>query len=206
MRFFYKTKTCIMIKINDNEFPKVKLLKLIEDNKIQAIMHVRGVLGIGLKEAKEVVENLEKNPDYYENIEYIKSNEYSGEERIIVGINEIKNFDIYTIDDVFLSKKELLNLIEESKLKAIKYLKSTVGIGLKEAKEIVDSLAVNPDYYKGGIIKTISSDRQKVEKSSLIKKKKQTGSHFIKEDNKNKKYFIFGVGFIIVILIYSFLN
>ncbi|AXT60371.1 hypothetical protein D1816_08405 [Aquimarina sp. AD10] len=55
------------IKINDKKFPKEDLIKLIAKSKLQTIVHIRSITNIGLKDAKEIIENLEKNPDYYDN-------------------------------------------------------------------------------------------------------------------------------------------
>jgi len=55
------------IKINNKKFPKSDLIKLIARNKLQTIIHIRSVVNIGLKDAKKIVENLEENPNYYDN-------------------------------------------------------------------------------------------------------------------------------------------
>ena len=56
------------IKINDKEFSKEELIALIKKNKLQAIIHVRNIVNIGLKDAKEIVENLDSDPNYYDNV------------------------------------------------------------------------------------------------------------------------------------------
>lgn len=55
------------IKINNKKFPKSDLIKLIATNKLQAIVHIRNIVNISLKDAKEIIENLENNTDYYDN-------------------------------------------------------------------------------------------------------------------------------------------
>jgi hypothetical protein len=55
------------IKINNKKFPKSDLIKLIARNKLQTIIHIRSIVNIGLKDAKKIVENLEENPNYYDN-------------------------------------------------------------------------------------------------------------------------------------------
>ena len=55
------------IQINDKKFHTDDLIELIARNKLQAIIHIRSVTNIGLKDAKEIVENLEENPNYYNN-------------------------------------------------------------------------------------------------------------------------------------------
>ena len=201
----------MMIKINDKEFSKVALLKLIGENKIQAIMHLRSILKIGLKEAKEIIDNLEENPDYYSgDIEVKEHKEFIEEERIIVEVKAGNNNDMYIIDGEYVAKEKLLRLIKQSKLEAIKFLKNLIKIGLKDSKEIIDNLAENPDYYEDNIIKTRNDHNKEIEESSITNRDKNTskrGSHFIEEDASKKRQFLFyGVILIVVIIVYLFLR
>lgn len=62
------------ITINNISLDKTKLLRLIDNNKIiQAIKYVKDETNLGLKACKNIVDNLEENPDYY-----------SGEENTII--------------------------------------------------------------------------------------------------------------------------
>lgn len=201
----------MMIKINDKEFSKVALLKLIGENKIQAIMHLRSILKIGLKEAKEIIDNLEENPDYYSgDIEVTEQKEFIEEERIIVEVKAGNNNDMYIIDGEYVAKEKLLRLIKQSKLEAIKFLKNLIKIGLKDSKEIIDNLAENPDYYEDNIIKTRNGHNKEIEESSITNRDKNAskrGSHFIEEDASKKRQFLFyGVILIVAIIVYLFLR
>ncbi len=55
------------ILINGSNLDKQKLLQYIEnDKKLEAIKYVKAVTRIGLKQCKDIVENLAENPNYYE--------------------------------------------------------------------------------------------------------------------------------------------
>lgn len=54
------------ITINNIVLDKLKLLRLIDNNKkIQAIKYIKDETNLGLKASKDIVDNLEENPDYY---------------------------------------------------------------------------------------------------------------------------------------------
>jgi len=56
------------IQINGSNLDKNKLIQLIEnDGKLEAIKYVKVVSRLNLKKSKEIVENLYRNPDYYDN-------------------------------------------------------------------------------------------------------------------------------------------
>lgn len=55
------------IRINKKSFIKSELIHLVKENKLQAIIHIRNTVNISLKDAKEIVENLDINPNYYDN-------------------------------------------------------------------------------------------------------------------------------------------
>ncbi len=57
-----------------------------------------------------------------------------------------------TINEQRFDKGDLLTLINENQLQAIAFLRSNANIGLKDAKQIVDNLAADPDYYNGQTI------------------------------------------------------
>lgn len=196
------------IKIDNKEFLKNDLLKLIKQNKIQAIIHVRGIINMGLKEAKEIIDNLEENPDYYDDTIITRENKnFTERESIIVGIKKANEEDVFKIENEFFAKKKLLILIRENKSEAIKYLKDVLKIGLKDCKEIVDNLSENPNFYKNDIIELKDSDKVEVGELSRDQNTKKRGSHFIKDDNQSKKkILIFGLIFIGIIFLYVFLK
>lgn len=111
------------------------------------------------------------------------------------------------INDKEFLKNDLLKLISESKLEAIKSLKDVLKIGLKDSKVIVDNLYENPNFYENDIIKIKYLDKSEVEVSTKNRNTKKRGTHFIQEDNQTKKKgLIFGLIFIIIVLLYIFLN
>lgn len=111
------------------------------------------------------------------------------------------------INESSFSKEELLTIIKTSKLEAIKYIKENTGIGLKDAKDIVDSLDENPNCFDNKTIRkgTTSSFNKEKEDFSISEEKGNKGNHFIKSNHSLKKYFIFGI-ILIVILIAVFSN
>ncbi|MBU3104554.1 ribosomal protein L7/L12 [Clostridium gasigenes] len=92
----------------------IELKNLIEQGeKIKAIKKYRIVTGLGLKEAKDYVDSLNKF------------------DQSVVSDTMLENIDV-----------ELKNLIEQGeKIKAIKRYRIVTGLGLKEAKDYVDSLS-----------------------------------------------------------------
>jgi len=55
------------ISINNHKIDKSNILTLIQSQKkLTAIKYVREQLHIGLRESKDIVENLEKDPTYYD--------------------------------------------------------------------------------------------------------------------------------------------
>lgn len=91
--------------------------QLIRDKKkIQAIKLVREKHGVGLKEAKEYVEALQKNQP----IDLPKK---------------------VTMGDIPAVRDEALRLIREGKkIEAIKLMQDAAGMGLKQAKSLVEKL------------------------------------------------------------------
>nr|WP_243175624.1 ribosomal protein L7/L12 [Clostridium gasigenes] len=92
----------------------VELKNLIAEGKrIKAIKKYRIVTGLGLKEAKDYVDSLSKF------------------DQSVGSDTMLENIDV-----------ELKNLIEQGeKIKAIKRYRIVTGLGLKEAKDYVDSLS-----------------------------------------------------------------
>lgn len=73
-------------KINTQEFLISEILDIIQTSKLQAIVHLRSVSNIGLKDAKDVIENLEHNPKSFDG----------------------KCLDFPTYDDVYPENKTLM--------------------------------------------------------------------------------------------------
>lgn len=61
------------IIINDKQFPKKELIRLIKESRLQAIIHIRTTVQIGLKDAKEIIENLDKDSNYYDHVSVKKA-------------------------------------------------------------------------------------------------------------------------------------
>jgi len=79
------------MKINDKEFPKEELLKLLKKSKTQAIVFIRKIVNIELKEAKVIIDNLEKDPNYYDSVNKKKRAKKIVE--ILEMIAEVKNVE-----------------------------------------------------------------------------------------------------------------
>ncbi|APG65325.1 hypothetical protein LPB136_08155 [Tenacibaculum todarodis] len=103
------------IQINNKQFDKSELIKLIAKNKLQVIIHIRNVANIGLKDAKEIVENLYKNPNYYDNsVIKIAEKDFSEKESIILDrknntteriLNTHKKFGSHIVKNQSIAKK-----------------------------------------------------------------------------------------------------
>ena len=90
------------IRINDKKISKDAFLQLIANNKLQAIIFIRNIVNIGLKDAQEIVENLEGDPNYYDNaVVRIDEKEFVVGESITL---DIDNTPAEKIDDNKQSK------------------------------------------------------------------------------------------------------
>lgn len=147
------------IIVNGSSLKIETIIALLQKNDVlNAIKWTREQTGIGLKGAHEIVSNLAKNPDYYDNIDYTIANNTVGNSKIEshskkVLLNEIE-VDGYTFDGSIL-----FTLLENHQnLEAIKYVKEVSGLGLKEAKDIVERLSettlVNQNIFAETIEKT----------------------------------------------------
>ena len=75
-----------MIRINDCELSKTQLLHLINSKqKLKAIKLIKDKTNIGLKDCKDIVDQLESNPNYYDRqsisktiVNYSKTNQKKG--------------------------------------------------------------------------------------------------------------------------------
>ncbi len=103
------------------------------------------------------------------------------------------------INSISFSKEELLSSIKKSKLETIKHIKSITNIGLKDAKEIVDSLDDDPNCYDNIDVKKEVVSFSKNE--NIINKEDRKGAHFIQNKKALNKYIIFGLILIVIILI-----
>lgn len=56
------------IIINDTTLPKDELLRLIKKSKMGAVRRIKKLTHIGLKDARAIVHNLNKNPNYYDDL------------------------------------------------------------------------------------------------------------------------------------------
>lgn len=99
------------------------------------------------------------------------------------------------INNVEIEKHDLLHLINNGKkLEAIKVIKSKSKIGLKDCKDIVDNLAMNPNFY----------DNQSVEQTAIrnlesIKSNSFKGSHILKNETSHYKNYIFVVLLLVIL-------
>lgn len=102
------------IIINNIEIPSAHINRLLaEGKKIEAIAYIVKETGFGLKEAKNLVDNLTK-PQV-------------GGETIKINNLEIPAGNFHQL------------IAEGKKLEAIAYIKNQTGMGLKEAKDLVES-------------------------------------------------------------------
>lgn len=117
------------------------------------------------------------------------------------------------INDKAVPKTELLQLIKKSKIRAIRRLRKYAQIGLKDAKDVVDNLAKNPNHYDNLAFETPKVDEkglgssiddlknsQKEEASS--QRKPIAGSHFLKPNRSNKLLFLGLIGFALLLIYY----
>jgi ribosomal protein L7/L12 len=97
---------------------------LTRGNKINAIKRVRTLTGLGLKEAKEFVEALERGD-------------------VVVPDGTPLNMNPAPQDRIepFYDPEVQAHLAKGMKINAIKRVREITGLGLKEAKDLVDSWA-----------------------------------------------------------------
>lgn len=104
-----------------------------------------------------------------------------------------------TVNNRELDLKTVLSIIKNSnKLEAIKYVRAQVQVGLKESKNIVDNLDVNPNFYQGETEIIIKHPLLDLNNKTQHAKK---GSHIIKENNSSNKQAIIIALIIIVCLV-----
>lgn len=100
-----------------------------------------------------------------------------------------------TINGVTLDKRKLLAFISENKkIRAIKYVKVSTRLGLKESKDIVDNLEHNPYHYANDTI-TVSGNN---EDSGFVTSPSRRGNHIIKDTKSNTKTIIIAVLLVVI--------
>lgn len=127
-----------------------KLQSFIANNKkIQAIKFIRNITGLGLKDAKDIIDNYFNKPDSIINFEY-----------------ELKNIETEDLTSPTIQKQQetyhkklspsdidKLNIFlkNRQKINAIKLVKEKLGTSLKNTKKIVEDYIYNPssiNFYK----------------------------------------------------------
>lgn len=136
--------------------------------KLKVIKEVKNLLGLGLKEAKKLVDNAPIN--IKENIskaeaEFIKSKlEGVGAEVEINYCSNTSSLLYVTKKNLHVTEKTEFDVLLKSagtaKLKVVREVKNLLGLGLKESQELVDSAP-------GNIKEGISEDEAKSIKAAL---------------------------------------
>ena len=101
-------------------------------------------------------------------------------------------------------KENLVALIKKSKLKTIAHLRSTTNISLKDAKDIVDNLEADPNYYDStmegeaitiGLKGAAGSDSNRNED-------RKAGPRIIKNEQANRKWLVMCAFILLGIILY----
>ncbi|WP_299685678.1 ribosomal protein L7/L12 [uncultured Dokdonia sp.] len=119
-----------------------------------------------------------------------------------------------SINNTLLNKTEILSLINnQKKLSAIKLVREQLQVGLKEAKDIVDYLDEDPNYYDGKnhtidmIPRELFKDSNNIKTSQTIKSHQQQKTPFIERSKTGSKtYIIIFLVVIIMILMYLYIT
>ncbi|PKG51796.1 ribosomal protein L7/L12 [Olleya sp. 1-3] len=109
------------------------------------------------------------------------------------------------INNITLDKEIILELISESQLAAIKYVRAKTDLGLKESKDIVDNLKANPEYYDGKP-HTIAFEVPDMDKDIQNIKKQSSNGMLYSKPNQVKKYVLIILAICLVAALYLFLN
>lgn len=105
--------------------------------KLQMVKAVKEILGIGLKEAKELVD--EAPSILCNGVDFAKASSLKNYLEEIGGIIDIKLHNTQSVVTTSSnSYSVLLGVVGAQKLQAVKLVKEACGIGLKEAKDLVD--------------------------------------------------------------------
>ena len=101
-------------------------------------------------------------------------------------------------------KYELLSILRESKLLAIKFIVEKTNISLKDAKDYIDNLSINESYYDNKEI-DFDTKEELIRKTKEVKKESQSSKiqnpQFIKP-KKSKVFLFYGVAIVIIIVFY----
>lgn len=119
-----------------------------------------------------------------------------------------------SINNTLIDKAEILSLINnQKKISAIKRVREQLGVGLKEAKDIVDRLDEDPNYYDGKnhtldmIPRELFNDSNTIKTSQTIKSQHQQRTPFIERTKTDTKtYIIIFLIVCIVILAYMYIT
>ncbi len=117
------------------------------------------------------------------------------------------------INDKVIPKSTIADILKQNKLAAIIFLRTNVGIGLKDAKEIIDNLEQNIDHYDGAHIQTskvesfqeskeILRDLKKENRRSMsFQRRSKRGSHIL-PNNSSKRIYLYIVILLAILLFY----
>ncbi|MFN0204453.1 MAG: ribosomal protein L7/L12 [Bacteroidia bacterium] len=108
--------------MNQAELHQKITTELFKGNKLEAIKMTKETLGIGLKEAKDYVEKIER-----------------GETPDDIGFPPMKE-ERYVVSQDKETQEVLRLLQNQQKLEAVKYIRQTRKLGLKESLEYVEQL------------------------------------------------------------------
>ncbi|WP_075343246.1 ribosomal L7/L12 family protein [Tenacibaculum agarivorans] len=103
------------------------------------------------------------------------------------------------INDINISKSDFSKALYKSKIEAVVFIRKNTGVSLKEAKDIVDALEKDVNYFDHKEFQS-SIDQQKYKFNHSSKKK---GTHFISNKTKpTKTLFLLLVVIIILGILY----
>lgn len=110
-----------------------------------------------------------------------------------------------------LDKEKLLQLIKNNrKLEAVKFIKATSRIALKDCKVIVDNLAENPDFYENDTVLISEGKQSRLKNKSgsvMPDRANKKGNHVISVGNSpSRKYIILIIAVIITLIIFLILK
>lgn len=190
------------LKINDKQVKKEDLIKLISKNKLQAVSYIVQQVNIGLKDAYNIVENLEDNPTYYDNkVLDIAERDSRSEETIVIEEKQILN-------------KDLIEFTGQNKLEIIEQIREALNVDLKTAKKITEQLGENIDD-EGRFVVDITKETVIDKEFSLgnvknrddkndNKPKRKVASHIIKTNDNTKKW-VYLIVLVTIAIIFYFL-
>ena len=112
-----------------------EVVRLIKDgNKIEAIKTFREATGVGLKEAKDAVEAIERNRSA----------------TISTATTSTMPYTTTPTTPQAAEMQEVIRLVQSgNKIEAIKKFRALYGVGLKEAKDVIDGMDKTVNYNSG---------------------------------------------------------